>query len=132
MWLLMCAGLWLQSETLTEITGQFEEQVQEAQQEHARRREQLFSALIDDLAKIQKELTREMRFDDALRVRMMGAGLGTSSTSDDRLSAVKEQLPEAPEAAMEVLQKVLSDDAALRGELKSTVSSLAVGCQDRL
>ncbi|MFM7166648.1 MAG: hypothetical protein ACKO3T_15525 [Planctomycetaceae bacterium] len=132
MWLLMCAGLWLQSETLTEITGQFEEQVQEAQQEHARRREQLFSALIDDLAKIQKELTREMRFDDALRVRMMGAGLGTLSTSDDRLSAVKEQLPEAPEAAMKVLQKVLSDDAALRGELKSTVSSLAVGCQDRL
>jgi len=132
MWLLMCVGLWLQSETLTEITGQFEEQVQEAQQEHARRREQLFSALIDDLAKIQKELTREMRFDDALRVRMMGAGLGTLSTSDDRLSAVKEQLPEAPEAAMEVLQKVLSDDAALRGELKSTLSSLAVGCQDRL
>ena len=132
MWLLMCVGLWLQSETLTEITGQFEEQVQEAQQEHARRREQLFSALIDDLAKIQKELTREMRFDDALRVRMMGAGLGTLSTSDDRLSAVKEQLPEAPEAAMKVLQKVLSDDAALRGELKSTLSSLAVGCQDRL
>ncbi|MFN5283345.1 MAG: hypothetical protein ACK5KS_00860, partial [Planctomyces sp.] len=73
MWLmLMCGVLWLQAETLTEITGQFEADVQNAEQEHNRRRELLFSALGDDLAKIQQDLTREMRFDEALWVRTMG------------------------------------------------------------
>ena len=133
MWLmLMCGVLWLQAETLTEITGQFEADLQNAEQEHNRRRELLFSALGDDLAKIQQDLTREMRFDEALWVRTMGAGLGELSAPDDRLAVVKERLPEAPEAAAARLKKLLSDEAEMRGELKATVSALAVGCEDRL
>ncbi|MFN9039315.1 MAG: hypothetical protein ACK5YO_23655, partial [Planctomyces sp.] len=133
MWLmLMCGVLWLQAETLTEITGQFEADVQNAEQEHNRRRELLFSALGDDLAKIQQDLTREMRFDEALWVRTMGADLGALSATDDRLAAVKERLQEAPETAAARLKKVLSDEAEMRGELKATVSALAVGCEDRL
>jgi|GEM_PF-1890047 len=145
MWLILCAALCLQSEpaagdgsgvtedkSLTDITGQFELDLQAAEKEHAERRGMLFASAVGELAKIQKDLTRGMMFDDALRVRMIAERLQAATTPDDQLTLVMELLLEAPEPVTEVLKKWVHDDAEIRMELKSAVAVLAADCLDRL
>ena len=56
---------------LQSITDQLQLEVRTAEEAHAQRREMLFTAFAADLQQLQKDLTRTMKFDEALQVRSL-------------------------------------------------------------
>ena len=144
MLLVVCAVLCLQAdpapqevdsaaaETLIDITRHFEQERGNVEREYAQRRGMLLLKLVQDLEKIQTDLTRDMKFDNALRVRMIGERFRTLKTADEQLDALKELLPEAPESVTPIMNTAVSDDAEIQAELKSNVARLAALCIDQL
>jgi hypothetical protein len=108
--------------TIIEINDAFREELAEAEALHLERREQLYAGLPEVLERIQKELTQEMKFDEALAVRSTLEKLRNRRSLAQK-EVVFSELQSIPHMSIESLLKKTSDQISEIDKSMATASA---------
>ncbi|MEY3175851.1 MAG: hypothetical protein RLZZ436_3765 [Planctomycetota bacterium] len=117
---------------LQSITDQLQLEVRTAEEAHAQRREMLFTAFAADLQQLQKDLTRTMKFDEALQVRSLAERFSKLESLPAKRAFLSEPQPDAPDIVLSLIQRATGDYMDIDTSLATALAAPAEVCVGRL
>lgn len=121
-----------QETTIIQINDAFREELAEAEVRHLERREQLYAGLPEVLEKIQKELTQQMKFDEAVAVRTTLEKLRSRRSLTQKQAVVSELQSVSHMSIALLLKQTAEQDRAIDDSIKADSALIASSSLARL